>query len=143
MAPTHNNVIVVNIGHAICAKATDVIFTKTPNAAAVKAADATSTEAARVASTEATHVTSAETAHTTTMSSTPSASTAGLCTGGKKAAGKHCACQNRHHSSSHDILHLRWADFPPQGRVRRWLVSTKGSQRCDGLEMGMLACRLY
>ena len=29
----------------------------------------------------------------------------------KKAAGKHCACQNHHHSSSHDILHSRWRTF--------------------------------
>jgi hypothetical protein len=98
-------VIVVQASHVIAAKPADVISTKPSHAAAVKAAHATSTEAARVASPEATDVTSAEAAHTATMSSTASAATTGLCTRGKKAAGKHCACQNHHHSCSHDILH--------------------------------------
>ena len=97
-------VIVVQARHVIAARPADVISTKTSHA--------TATEAAHVTSTEATHVAPAKAAHTATMSSTPAA-TAGLCTRRKKAAGKHCACQNHHHSSSHDILHLRWADFPP------------------------------
>jgi hypothetical protein len=106
-------VIVVQARHMIGAKATDAISTETADATSVKAADMTCTEAAHLASTEAIHVTSAEAAHTATVSSTPSATAARLCTRGKKAAGKHCACQNHHHSSSHDILHLRWADVLP------------------------------
>jgi hypothetical protein len=71
----------------------------------------TSAKATHVASAKATHVASAKAAHVASTKAAPatvsSATTAaaGLCTRGKKAAGKHCACQNHHHSSSHDILH--------------------------------------
>jgi hypothetical protein len=94
--------IMIQARYVIAAKATEVISAETSNATAAKAAYVTSTEA--------THVAPAKAA---AMSSTSAAT--GLCTGGKKAAGKHSACQNHHHSSSHDILHLRWAEFPPQG----------------------------
>jgi hypothetical protein len=125
-------VTVVQARHVIAAKSADAIATETSDATAVKAADATATEAAHVASAEAAHVTTAEAA--TAVSS--ASATAGLCTGGKKAAGKHCACQNHHHSSSHDILHLRWADVGVSQQRRtniamdwRWeclsVVSTK------------------
>jgi hypothetical protein len=120
MTSTSVEVIVIQARHVIGAKAADVIFTKTSDATAVKAAHVTSTEATHVAPAEAAaHMASAESATTV-----PSAA-AGLCTRGKKAAGKHCACQNHHHSSSHDILHLRWADFPPQVPIRRWRVSAR------------------
>jgi hypothetical protein len=46
-------------------------------------------------------VTTAEAAHTAIKA--PAALS--LCAGGEKAACKHCACQNHHHSLSHDILH--------------------------------------
>jgi hypothetical protein len=134
MTSSSAEVIVVQARHVTAAKAADVISTKTSNA--------TATKAAHVTSAKTTHVAPAEAAHTTTMSTTAAAA-AGLCTRGKKAAGKHRACQNHHHSSSHDILHSKWADFPPQGSVRRWRVSAKESQRCDGLEMGMPTCRLH
>jgi hypothetical protein len=128
-------VTVVQARHVIAAKSADAISTETSDATAVKAADATATEAAHVASAEATHVTTAEAA-TAVSSASAAPATAGLCTGGKKAAGKHCACQNHHHSSSHDILHLRWADVgvSQQNRTNiamdwRWeclsVVSTK------------------
>jgi hypothetical protein len=139
MASTH--VIVINIGHATRAKATDVIFAKTPDVIAAKAGRATPTETAHLTSTQATDVTSAEATHTATMPSTPSATAACLCTRGKKAAGKHCACQNHHYSSSHDILHLRWADVLPG-----WSdigASQRGKrQRRDEAEMGLPMCRL-
>jgi hypothetical protein len=70
----------------------------------------TSTKAAHVASAKATHVASAKAAPATVSSATTAAA-AGLCTRGKKAAGKHCTCQNHHHSSSHDILHSDWRTF--------------------------------
>ncbi|SHH69640.1 hypothetical protein [Bradyrhizobium erythrophlei] len=78
----------------------------------------TSAEAAHMTSAEATHVTSAKATHVTSakaasMASATSAS-AGLCTRGKKAAGKHGTCQNHHYSSSHDILLWDGRDFPPQ-----------------------------
>ena len=80
--------------YVIAAKATEVISAETSNATAAKAAYVTSTEA--------THVAPAKAA---AMSSTSAAAT-GLCTGGKKAAGKHRGCQNHHYSAAHDILHL-------------------------------------
>ena len=87
----------VQVRHVIAANATDLISTKTSSA--------TATKASHVTSTKGTHMAPAKAAHTTTMSSTPAAATAGLCTRGKKAAGKHRTCQNHRHSSSHDILH--------------------------------------
>jgi hypothetical protein len=134
VTPSSAKVIVVQACHMIGAKATDAISTET--------ADTTSVKAAAMTSTEATHVTSAESAHTAAMSSTPSATAARLCTRGKKAAGKHCACQNHHHSSSHDILHLKWADVLPG--FSDIGASQRGKrQRRDELEMGMFICRLY
>jgi hypothetical protein len=84
--------------------------------------DATAAEATRVTSAEAAHVASAKAAAhmaaaTATSVSTASA-TAGLCISGKKAAGKHCACQNHYHSSSHDIL--LWDRRKFRHRTRRW-----------------------
>jgi hypothetical protein len=52
-----------------------------------------------------TDVTSAKAAHAATTVSSATTAAPGLCARGKKAAGKHCACQNHHHSSFHDILH--------------------------------------
>jgi hypothetical protein len=88
------------------------------------AGHATSAEATHVASAKATHVASAKAAHmasatSTTVSAATATATAGLCISGKKAAGKHCACQNHYHSSSHDILLWNGRDFPPQDLVRR------------------------
>jgi hypothetical protein len=92
---------VADVRQVACPKATDPSITK--------AADATTAEATHVATAEAAHV-AAEATHVTTTKATThvassSATAAGLCTRGEKAAGKHRACQNHHHSSSHDILH--------------------------------------
>jgi hypothetical protein len=106
-----------------------------------KASHVASSEASHVASAEATHVASA-TAHVasaaTTVSSASAPAAAGLRPSGKKAAGKHRACQNHHHSSFHDILLL-------DGRMfRRIALSDAGMyregkrQRRDGLKMAML-----
>jgi hypothetical protein len=126
-----SNAAAFNAGHVISAKATDVIATKAPNPIAVEAADVTSAKTT-------THVAAAKASHATAMSS---ASTARLRARGDKAAGKYCACQNHHHSSSHDILHLRWADIPPQVQSDVGAFSPGESQRRDRLEMGMLLCR--
>jgi hypothetical protein len=113
-----------------------------------KASDVTSAEATDVTSAKAAHVASATTAHvasatTTSVSSATATSTAGLGITGKKAAGKHCTCQNHHHSSSHDILLWNGREFPPQVLSDAG-VSEKGThQRRDGLKMGMLICCLY
>jgi hypothetical protein len=104
-------VLVADVCQLACAKAADVIFAKTPNATAAKATHVTSTKA--------THMASAKAAHAATMSSasaSASAAAAGLCTRGKKATGKQGACQNHHHSSSHDILHRDGRTF----RHRAW-----------------------
>jgi len=122
-----------------------VISVHARHVTSAKTSDAATAEAAHVPSAEATDVTSAKAAHvasaTTTMSSTAAA--AGLCIGGKKGAGKHCACQNHHHSSSHDILLWMGGTFPPQGLVRRRCVQEGKRQRRDGLKMAMLVCPLY
>jgi hypothetical protein len=137
-------VIVVQARHVIAGRAADMICSKTSNATAVKTADATSTEATHLTSTKTTHVAPAEAAHTATMPSTPSASAAaGLCARGKKAAGKHRACQNHHYSCSHDILHLRWADVLPGHCQTLARPSEVDAKRRDALEMGMPSCRLY
>jgi hypothetical protein len=80
-----------------------------------------SAHATHVASAKATRVTAAKaaahvaSAKPATVSSAATAA-AGLCTRGKQAAGKHRACQNHHHSSSHDILHRYGRTF----RHRAW-----------------------
>jgi hypothetical protein len=101
-----SNAAAVNAGHVISAKATDVIATKAPHVTAVEAADVTSAKTT-------TNMAAAKASHATTMSAATTAA-ARLRSCGNKAAGKYSACQNHHHSSSHDILHLRWADIPPQ-----------------------------
>ena len=85
-------------------------------------------------STKANNVASAKAAH---MAATTAAS--GLCPRGKKAPGQHCACQDRNHSSSHDILHF-------DGRIlrRRSLSDLGVSQQSerqgrDRMEMRVLS----
>jgi hypothetical protein len=46
--------------------------------------------------------------------SAATAAASGLGTSRQQAAGEHCACQNHHHSSSHDILLWKRRDYPPQ-----------------------------
>jgi hypothetical protein len=123
MTSSRAKVFVIHVGHAIQAKTTDVISTKTSHATAAKAVHVTSTEA--------THVTSAEAA-AAVSSATAAAAAAGLRTRGKKAAGKHCACQNHHYSSSHDILQSSWAAFPPQGQTLARLSKEEPTSRWTG-----------
>jgi hypothetical protein len=88
-----------------------------------------------------TDVTSAKAAHAATTVSTAAATAApGLCARGKKAAGKYCACQNHHHSSSHDILHSIGRTVPPQDLSDIGVFS--GRQRRDTMEMRTLGCFL-
>jgi hypothetical protein len=105
-----------SIAKVISVHARHVTSAETAHATSADATDATSAEAADVASAKAAHMASAT---TTSMSSATSAATSGLCTRGKKAAGKHRACQNHHYSSSHNILLWDGRDLPPQGLVRR------------------------
>jgi hypothetical protein len=83
-------------------KVSDVVAAEPANAATAKATHMTSAEAA--------HVTAAKTAHvaaatTTTVSSATATAAAGFRTRRHQAPGKHRACHNHHHSSSHCILH--------------------------------------
>jgi hypothetical protein len=94
MTPSAAKVSSADARHVTSAKTSHVTSAKTSHVAAAEAAHVTAAEAAHVA---AAHVASAA-----TVSS--AAATAGLCSGGKEAAGKHCTCQNHHHSCSHDIL---------------------------------------
>jgi hypothetical protein len=107
-----------SIAKVIAVHARHVTSAETAHATSAEAADVTSAEAAHMASAKAAHMASAAT--TTSMSSATSTATSGLCISGKKAAGKHRACQNHHYSSSHNILLWDGRDLPPQGLVRRW-----------------------
>jgi len=99
-----------------------VAAAKTADAASAEAADAASAEAADVASAKA----AAEVASATTVSSATATATAGLGISGKKAAGKHGACQNHHHPSYHDILLLEWAGLSATGS-RQTVACTKAN----------------
>ena len=104
--PSRAQVLVADMRHAR-AKATDMASIKTSNATAAKATHVAATEPTThvTAAEAATHMAAAEAAATATVSTATAAATAArLCTGSKKAAGQHRACQNHHHSSSHDIL---------------------------------------
>ena len=140
MTPSNAKVTLVDMRHATCAKVADVVSAETSDATN---AQATHVTAAKVAHTGA-DVTSAKAAHTaTTVSSAATATAApGLCARGKKAAGKHRACQNHHHSSFHDILHLIGRIAPPQDLVRHWRVQHSGCQRRDTMEMRTRGCFL-
>jgi hypothetical protein len=132
--------ISVHAGHVTSAKTSDVTSAETSDATSAEAADVTSAEAPDVAAAEAAHV---ATAATTSVSSATAASAAGLCISGQKAAGKHCACQNHHHSSSHDILLWNGREFPPQILSDAGVSERSTRQRRDGLKMGTLICRPY
>jgi len=95
--------------------------------------------ASHVAAAKAAHVTASESAAV----SSATATTTGLCTRGKKAAGKHRACQNHHHSSSHDILRLDGRNFRHRALSDAGVYGEGKRQRRDGLKMGMLVFRLY
>jgi hypothetical protein len=135
MMSSDAKVSLVDVRHATRAKAVDVVSAET--------SDATNAQATHVTAANVTHtgtdVTSAKAAHAATTVSTAAP---GLCARGKKAAGKHCACQNHHHSSSHDILHLVGRIAPPQDLVRYWRVQQSGRQRRDTMEMRTLGCFL-
>ena len=111
MTPAAAKVTATHACHVTSAKTTHVTAAEATHVASAKAAHVASAEAAHVAAAAA-HVAAAATMSTTTA-------TAGLCTGGEKAAGKHCTCQDHHHSSSHEILQFIGRDCPPQGRCWR------------------------
>jgi len=84
-------------------------------------------------STKANNVASAKAAH---MAATTAAS--GLCPRGKKAPGQHCACQDRNHSSSHDILH-----FDGRTLRRRSLLDLGASQRSERQSRDRMEMRVH
>jgi hypothetical protein len=133
MAPSTAEVLSAHACHVTAAQSPDAASAEATEMASAKAA-------AHVASTKTTaHVTSA----TTTMSTAAAAAAACLGISGKKAAGKHGACQNHHHSSSHDFLLLGWAG-PSATESRQPVACAKGKhQRRDGVEMEMIVCPLY
>jgi hypothetical protein len=138
MTPSNAKVPCVDVRHATSGDAAvDVVSAET--------SDATDAQATHMTAANVTHtgtdVTSAKAAHTATKVSSASAAP-GLCARGKKAAGKHCACQNHHRSSSHDILHLIGRIVPSQDLVRHWRVQFSGRQRRDAMEMRTLGCFL-
>jgi hypothetical protein len=112
-----------------------------------KASNVASSEAAHVAAAEATHVATAEAAahvaSATTAVSSATAAAAGLRPSGKQAAGKHRACQNHHHSSSHDILLLDGREFRHMALSDAGMYREGKRQRRDGLRDGDAWFRLY
>jgi hypothetical protein len=147
MTSSNAKVLVADVRHVTSAEVTDVTFAKTANA--------TTAKATHVSSAKATHVATAKAAHVASATTTVSSAAAGLCTGGKQAAGKHRACQNHHHSSSHDFLH--WDGRTLRHRAVSELVCLSKPntdvgvgvsqqakhRRRDGADMGMLICCHY
>jgi hypothetical protein len=136
MMPSNTEVSRVDMRHAACANAVDVVSAET--------SDATNTQASHVAPVKAadtgTDVTAAKAAKAAAVSSATTTTAApGLRARGKKAAGKHCACQNHHHSSFHDILHSVGRIVPSLDCVRHWRVQRSGRQRRDTMEMRTLS----
>jgi hypothetical protein len=135
MMPSNAKVSCVNMRHATRANTVDA-----------ETADVTNAQASHVASVKAAHtgtdVTAAKASKAATVSSAATATAPGLRARGKKAAGKHCACQNHRCSSFHDILHLIGRIVPPQDLVRHWRVQHSGRQRRDTMEMRTLNCFL-
>jgi hypothetical protein len=132
MTPSSAKVIVVHVGHVTGAKATDVASAKTSDVTTAKSTHVTSAKATHVASAKATHV-----PPTTTTVSSSAAAAPSLCTRGNKAAGKQCACQNHHRSSSHNILHLAGRTFRHRALSDVGPFEQTKRQRCDGLDMGI------
>jgi hypothetical protein len=123
----------------MASSAAKVLFAHAGHVIAAKTSDAASAEATHVASAKA----AAHVASATTVSSAAATATAGLGISGKKAAGKHGACQNHHHSSSHDIFLLGWAGLSATGFRQTLACAEDKRRRRDGLEIGMLAFPLY
>jgi hypothetical protein len=99
------------------ADARHVTSAKTSHVTSAKAAHVTAAEATHVAAAKAAHVAAAHVTAAATMSTTTA--TAGLGPRGEKAAGKHCTCQNHHHSCSHDILLILGGMVRHRGRPWR------------------------
>jgi hypothetical protein len=142
------NEMTSSIAKVIAVHARHVTSAETAHATSADATDATSAEAADVTSAEAADVASAKAAHmasaaTTSMSSATSTATSGLCISGKKAAGKHRACQNHHYSSSHDILLWDGRDCRHRALSDAGVSEEDKCRRRDGLKMRMLICRFH
>jgi hypothetical protein len=134
MAPSTAKVVSAHACHVTAAQTSDAASAETAEVASAKAA-------AHVAPTKAAHVASTKAA--AHVASATATAAAGLGISGKKAAGKHCTCQNHHHSSSHDILLLESAG-PSATGSRQPVACAKGKrQRRDELEMEMIVCPLY
>jgi hypothetical protein len=123
MTPSNAKVPCVDVRYATSGDAAvDVVSAETSDATDAQATHMSATNVAHTG----TDVTSAKAAHTATKVSSASASaTPGLCARGKKAAGKHCTCQNHHRSSSHDILHLIGRDCSVAGPCHTLACSTQ------------------
>jgi hypothetical protein len=126
--------IVANVRHATSAKPID--------ATTAKATDVTSTETPNMATAKSAHVAAAA-AKSATMPTAAAAATAGLRTGRNEAASKHCACQNHHHSPSHDFLLWNGRTFRAGASSGVGTSRKDERQRRDRLQMGFFACRLH
>jgi hypothetical protein len=151
MTPSSAKVIVVHVGHVIGAKPTDVASAKTSDVIPANSSDVTTANGSDVTTTKSTHVTSTKTAHVasakaahaTHVASAAASAAPSLCTRGNKAAGKQCACQNHHRSSSHNILHLDGRTFRHRALSEVGAFQQSKRQRRDGLDMGIAILPLY
>jgi hypothetical protein len=137
MTPSNAKVLSADMRHSSCPDAVDVVSAETSDASNAQATHVTSTNVAHVASVKGTHA--ATTVASAKPTHTASPATPGLCSRGNKAAGQHCGCQNHHHSSSHDILHLVGRVCSATGIVRHWRDQLSGRQRLDAIEMRTLS----
>jgi hypothetical protein len=109
----------------VTAKAADVATTKATHGATAKAAT-------HVAASEATAKATGVAATTKAAAVSPATTTAGLCARDSNAADKHCCCQNRDKSSSHDLSPSGWADTSATGPCQ-----TVGASRWDERHVAM------
>jgi hypothetical protein len=101
MVPSNTKASRVDMRHPTRANAVDMFSAETADAASAQASHVASVKAAGTGA----DVTAAKAAKAAAVSSATTAAAPGLRAGREKATGKHCACQNHHCSSFHDILH--------------------------------------
>src|SRR6267142_6329159 len=140
--PSAAEATVTDVRDATCAQAADAACVKAGHASP-EAAHVAPAKAAHVPSAKATaHMASAKAAATAMATTTTTAAAAGLGTSRQQASGEHCARQNHHYSSSHDIL--LWDGRTIRHRSSQTSGTSEGKrQRRDGVKMGMLTPRLY
>jgi hypothetical protein len=128
-------VVAVDAGHAACANSAKPGDVTSGKAANVGTADVATAEAADVATAETAYVAAAEAAAAAMATAATASSSSGLCARRKQASGEHCACQNHHRFSFHDILHLDGRMFRHSALSDIGTSQRSERRRRDRLEM--------